>query len=506
MLGSPGIILLAALASGVAPPSAPESAAALRAELRVIRTAEAARLRALAAGLAPAEAEDVLGRIEPEPPADGSTRFLPLPEVVPASDPPPKGAAPRGRKEALACADKAAAALFDLADAAAKIGRFALADECLRGVIARKGDHAEARRLLGFVPHAGGWATPYAVNRLRDGWVLHRVFGWVPAGWVPHLDRGELPGHIEAGRPVTWLPAAEADALHAEFAEAWTIETAHFHIRSNVPLSELIIFARRLEDLDDVFFALLADVIGPDLPLARRYRSPAPPKAPARRHRVWYFSSKTEYVAYLRPKHGPGVEAELGRYDYATKPGAWGTSYFYRDPGAPIAATATLHHEASHQLLFESAGRRAFEANAGNFWVFEGLGTYFETLTPQPDGSLQIGGLVGPRVAKARANILDDGDYLPIADLAAFDQAAFNAEHAVYRHYAESMALAIFLMHADGARYREPFLDYTRDAYRGLLRRGVGRSLADHLGVPYARLDRQFLAFLRGEVRAKPEH
>ena len=496
MRRSSGIILLAALATGAAPPPGPVSSAALRAELGVIREREAARLRALAAGLGAEEAGRVLGWIEAGPPKDGPTRFVPLPEVVPA---PPRPSPAEGR--ARPARDEAADALFALADAGARAGRFALADECLRGVIARRPGHQEARRLLGYVPHAGGWATPYAVDRLRDGWVAHPAFGWVPADWVPHLDRGELPGHIEAGRPAKWLPAAEADALHAEFAEAWTIETAHFHIRSNVPLSESIVFARRLEDLDDVFFALLADVVGPELPLARRYRSPAPPKAPARRHRVWYFSSKAEYVAYLRPKHGPGVEVELGRYDYATKPGAWGTSYFYRDPEAPIDATATLYHEASHQLLFESAGRRAFEKNAGNFWVFEGLGTYFETLTPRSDGSLELGGRVGPRVAKARANILDDGDYVPIAELVGLDQAGFTEEHAVYRHYAESMALAIFLMQSGGSRHREPFLDYARDAYKGLIRRGAGRSLADHLGVPYATLDRQFLAYLRAGTR-----
>ena len=65
--------------------------------------------------------------------------------------------------------------------------------------------------------------------------------------------------------------------------------------------------------------------------------------------------------------------------------------------------TATLYHEVSHQLLFESAGRRTtIERNVGNYWVFEGLGTYFETLTAEPDGSLRIGGLVGPRIDEAR--------------------------------------------------------------------------------------------------------
>ena len=50
-----------------------------------------------------------------------------------------------------------------------------------------------------------------------------------------------------------------------------------------------------------------------------------------------------------------------------------------------IAAGSTLFHEVSHQLLFESAGRSHFERNTGNFWLWEALGTYFETVEPQPD-------------------------------------------------------------------------------------------------------------------------
>ena len=34
----------------------------------------------------------------------------------------------------------------------------------------------------------------------------------------------------------------------------------------------------------------------------------------------------------------------------------------------------------AHQLLFESAGRQNYDRNVGNYWVFEGLGTYFETV------------------------------------------------------------------------------------------------------------------------------
>src|SRR5438270_774288 len=70
---------------------------------------------------------------------------------------------------------RAADRLFRDAGAAAKAGRFALADECLRAVIARRPDHPEARRLLGHVPYEGGWATPHAVKKRQGGWVSHPV-------------------------------------------------------------------------------------------------------------------------------------------------------------------------------------------------------------------------------------------------------------------------------------------------------------------------------------------
>ena len=46
------------------------------------------------------------------------------------------------------------------------------------------------------------------------------------------------------------------------------------------------------------------------------------------------------------------------------------------------------------------------------------------------------------------------------------------------------------------------FLDYVRDAYRGRIKYGAGRTLQDRLAQPYATLDSQFSAFLKnGEER-----
>lgn len=498
MLPTTALLILAAL--GPTPQAtkgkpAQDTSAILLAERRSIREAEAKALARIAEGLEGMEAAEVRSWIEPAPPKDGPSRFRPLPEVVANATKP--ATSPNWRAEALAAREAAASGLFALSGRAAKIGRFSLADDALRAVLDRQPDHKEARRLLGFVPHAGGWATPHAAEKLKAGWVDHPEFGWVEASWVPHLDRGELPGLIQPGRPFEWLPTDRADDLRRDIADGWKIETAHFSIRTNVPLSEAIRFGRRLEAFRDLFNALLADVLGPNSPLAQRHAAPGPARIPTRKHHIWYFASKAEYVHYLKPKHGEGVELELGRYDRPTRPGGLGNSYFFRDPEGALEVDATLYHEASHQLLFESGARHDTEKNAGNFWVFEGLGTYFETVCPLADGTLEVGGLIGPRIRQARIRLLDKGQFVPIEDLTRLDQKAFDDESVIFLHYAESMALAVFFMQAEGTRLREPFLDYVRDAFKGNLRRGRGSSLELRVGIPYALLDRKFLAYLK---------
>jgi hypothetical protein len=500
--------LLALAIGGQVPPAFhlvdPRAEAALKEERQTLIDGESKRLAQLAEKLAAAgkteEAANVRKEIEPAEPKDGPSRFVPLPEVVPAAKP-GLASVPTLPAEAQAIRSRTAKALFDLAGRAASKERLALADACLRGVLAREPDHAEARRLLGFVRHEGGWATRFAAQRLKEGWVRHPTYGWVNASWVPHLDRGELPGKVfRQGQPTEWLPAERADALRADVASPWTITTEHFLIRANVPLAEAIAFVRRLEDFHDAFFALMADVIGPDLhPLAFRSRG-AEPKKPAAPHRVYYFADRQQFVAYLARK---GVEAgdSLGYYDAFAGPAgkqAPAPSLFFRDPGGEIKATETLYHEVSHQLLFESAGASHFDRNPGNIWVFEGLGTYFETVEPQADGSLHVGGRVGARMARARDRLVRDHEMVPLGRFVAMDKDAFRSETggAVYLHYAQAIALATFLMQYDHGRYRDPFLAYVRDAYKGRLRNAGTPSLAQRLGTLYPALERQLLSFL----------
>ena len=258
-------------------------------------------------------------------------------------------------------------------------------------------------------------------------------------------------------------------------------------------------FARRLEAFYDLFFTLMADVVGENLPLARRFRSPSlTAEASYRPHQVYYFASKDEYVEHLRTSVGAEIDQSLGYYN-PPRPGKGNRvpAYFFRDPGGQLPVTATLYHEVSHQLLFETAGPNAYTKNAGNYWVFEGLGTYFETVTPQADGSLEVGG-PGRRADLARPGSPSrPAGSCPLEQFLRLDQNAFNRPDRIHDNYQQAMALTVFLMQWNDEAYRDAFLDYVRDAYRGRIKRGTGRSLEDRLGAaargprdPVSRLSR----------------
>ena len=495
----PGLLTLL-LAAQVPPPAlaGEDPAAAIRARVDAAVRDEVAALEAVASGLDRAgkgEEAKLVRAVAEVPVADGPIRFAPLGELVPA-----RGGAPKLPETAAAIRRKAAKPLLDAAKRAGgpEVRAYSLADQLIRAALARDPEDPEARRLLGFVPFEGGWAQPEAVALRKRGLVADPTFGWVEAAWVPHLAKGELPSR---GR---WLPAAEVDAQHERWDDAWQLKTApHFEVRANVPLAEAVAFGRRLESLRELFASLFADVIGPDrLPLARRLANPAArPEAAAKKHQVWYFALKQEYVDYLIPRQGPNVGESLGIYfppRRAAQRGEPARSYFYRNADARIDDVSTLAHEVSHQLLFELAGTARNEENAGQYWVWEGLGTYFETLRILPDGSIEVGGKVGPRFADARDRCLAGGQFLPTAQLAAMGESAFNAGVVVHRNYSEAMAFAVFLMNGKSGAYRRDFLEYVDDCYRGRFRRGgPAPSLHRRLGVEPAALDAEFLAFLR---------
>ena len=97
------------------------------------------------------------------------------------------------------------------------------------------------------------------------------------------------------------------------------INTEHFQIQTNVTLAEAISFGRRLEAFHDVFMVLMADILGENIPLVRRFKNPSMNGEPGYKpHSVYYFGSKSEYADYLTPRHGPEIAHRA--WDFTTRP------------------------------------------------------------------------------------------------------------------------------------------------------------------------------------------
>ena len=229
-----------------APGAASRRMESLRQERKEILNREVTALTLLADRLGKGkevEANEVRALIVPPTSKDGATRITLLHEVVGAVARTGLANMPTSkqqggnhwRTEVANLRDQSASLLFELAVKAAKASQYSLADACLRDVIARLPDHAEARRILGYVRHDGGWATPYVVRQLDRGLITHPTFGWVEATWVSHLEKGELPAPGRPRQPIKWVSAQEANAARTSFEDGWQIQTEHFLIQTNVP-------------------------------------------------------------------------------------------------------------------------------------------------------------------------------------------------------------------------------------------------------------------------------
>lgn len=484
----------------------------LRAERFAIREEERATLERIAGQLETAgeinEASRVRSFLEPVPSPDGPFRFEPLPEIILYTNDDGEEGNTHVDPEVLNVREVSVTRYRELAERSFQANRLALANVALREILRRNPDDPETRRRLGYVPHEGGWATPHAVSRLKKGDVLHPDFGWVPGNWVDHLEDGQLPAPPRQGRtPIQWVPAEVADAARlGNITAGWQITTPHFKIQTSVPLDEGIDFGRRLESFYDLFTSLAADVIGPErLQLAQLSRKPGmiAPAVASRLHQVYYFGTKQEYVDYLAPRlQDASIEGTLGIYLDEVK-----ISFFFKDEGGDLDVEATLYHEVSHQLLFELAGPTGYLRNSGNFWVFEGLGTYFETVQSQPDGSFRYGGKVGPRMKYAQGALVEDKRLVPNRRFLSFGRDEFRGKFdgEAQLHYAQAIALTGMLIDRDEGVDREAFFQYVDDAYRGRLRGGSARSLPDRLGITFEQLDDRLMEFLATPLSVRDE-
>jgi hypothetical protein len=394
----------------------------------------------------------------PERPASGSLLFV-APDTYSGIE--PKGERYRAARQAYA--DK----LFDLANRAADAGQLSLAFEWATEAVRENPDHAAARRALGYEQHDDQWLTPYAKRMVAAG--KH----WDPAaGWIGDGDAGR---ERKPGR------------------DGWQVRTDNFLVISNDSQAAAAELAAKLERLYQVWRQLFAGFSYSERELQQLFAGEREPRERHRPFRVFYHRDKQDYVLKLQRRQ-PRIAETLGIYFDGER-----EAHFFAgdDKAGNGRNTPTLHHEAVHQLFQETRPAARQVGRDANFWIVEGIATYFETLREHrdPEAGLYytIGEASAGRLPAAKERLLISGFYVPLDELTRLGKQPLQRYPELAKLYSQSAGLAAMLMDGAGGRYREPLVRYLTTVYAG---RDEPGSLSEATGETPATLDAAYREYL----------
>lgn len=363
---------------------------------------------------------------------------------------------------------------------------FALVRECAL----HDPDHQLARKILGFVRQGNEWVTTFAASQIKVGNVWHEDFGWLPKAHLDHYSRGE---RYYKGK---WITSAKERELRRDFADAWVVRTDHYEIKTNVSLESGVKLGRALEDFHEFFYETFAGFFNTPEQMRKLFFDGTTKSNPPRPYRVHFYRTRDEYNDRLRNEF-PNIEASNGVYTIHGR-----VVHFFHDP--MNNNEATLFHEASHQLFYESHVLNRSIADRAHFWIIEGIACYMESFQ-RDEGSFSIGDPSYVRFEDARVNLLDKNYYVPLEKFASMGMEAFQRAPDLPKNYTQAAGLARFFMEFDNGRYREALVQHLAQLYSSDTRvRDSAVGLDRLTGVDYDELDQQYAKDLLQQQRALP--
>lgn len=388
----------------------------------------------------------------PKPPATGSLLFIAPDQYAPAG---------HEGDQFLDERRKYADALFALAKRAAAVGELSLAFQWATETVRENPDHAEARRVLGYEQRDGQWLTAYGAKMFDAG-----------KTWEPHLG---------------WL-TSDGDRRTITKKDKWNGRTDHFQISSADRREATVDLAARLERLHQVWRQLFAGFYLPEREVRQLFDGERGARGQSKPFRVFYYRNRDEYDVALRRRQ-PRIGETLGIYFDTLR-----EAHFFAGDEQDVG---TLYHEAVHQLFQESRPAAKRIGDAANFWIIEGVATYFETLSEHNDPAAGLYYTVGEasagRLPMARQRLLADGFYIPVAELNKLGKGDVQRHPEIAKLYGQATGMAAMLMDADDGRYREPLVWYLEAVYAG---RDNAESLANATGLTDAELDAAYRRYM----------
>lgn len=340
-------------------------------------------------------------------------------------------------------------------------------------------DHPAARKILGFVRQGNEWVTQFAASQIKKGNVWHEEFGWLPKQHLARYTNGE---RYFKNR---WFSAEKERELRRDFENAWEVRTDHYLIRTNVSLERGVELGRALEDFHEFFYETFAGFFATREQMMHLFDGTAKAvTSNPRPYMIHYYRTRDEYVGQLK-KEFPNIEITNGIYMTTGR-----TAHFYHDPNNDNEAT--LFHEGTHQLFFESDKLNRPIGDNAHFWIIEGIACYMESFQRKA-GNYSLGDPNYIRFQGARMNLLQKGYYVPLRDFSAMGMRQFQTEPELAKNYTQAAGLARFFMDYDEGRYREVLVRHLAQLYSSNTReRDTAPGLDKLTGVNFEELDRQY--------------
>lgn len=356
--------------------------------------------------------------------------------------------------------------------------------DLVREVAVQDPDHTKAREILGFVPYNKRWVTPFAKKMLRDGQVWSDQFGWLPQAHLPRYLNGE---RIVDGK---WMSAAKEAEIRRDFAHAWVIKTDHYKIQTNYSLERGVELGQALEQFYEFFHQTFAGFFNDPEQLQKLFDGKASSNSRAgKQYLINYYRTRDEYVSRLQPAF-PQIAVTNGIYLTGDR-----TAHFYHDPMNDHEAT--LFHEGTHQLFFESHYQNRAIGESAHFWIIEGIACYMESFR-RGEGEFSVGDPRYIRFAGARMNALDQNYYVPFQEFDGLGMREFQNAPMLVKNYTQAAGMAHFFMQYDGGRYRDALVAHLVQLYSAnSLKRNGPQRLDELTGTSPRELDRQYVDWLK---------
>jgi hypothetical protein len=343
-------------------------------------------------------------------------------------------------------------------------------------------DYERARSLLGYERYGDEWVTPFAAKKLRERFVWHDRFGWLPSAHVERYEKGDRVFRTR------WYTAQKEAELRREWAHAWHIETDNYLLKTNVGLEEGVALAQKLEVFHEWFQRAFPAFFNTPAQLQKLFAGAANRRRVKREpFVVHYYRSKEEYVRRL-VRNNPQIAISNGIYSPDER-----VSHFYVDANSDIEST--IYHEATHQILYELDPKPRRIADHEHFWIIEGFACYVESFRPKEDG-VSIGDPDYVRFYFAKKNLVKDGFFVSLDRFASLSKNAYQDPLQISERYSQASGLVHFYMHFNGGQYRDALIDHFAALYRPIAPGFRVGGMDQYTGVNYSELNRQYRDYI----------